>query len=360
MFSVRIFCRVSSLPSQFQGFPKITSRLATKHFATMASPDHSKWKFNHTMLRVKDPQKSLEYYKLLGLTQINKLSFPDNKFDLYFLAYDGPESASTGAHWTDREGVIELTHNYGSESDSSFKINNGNSDPGKGFGHICISVDNIQAACQRIEDAGYKFQKKLTDGRMRSIAFALDPDGYWVEIIGQKNVDETKDITTTETSGYRMNHSMIRVKDADKSLKFYQEVLGMTLMRTSEQKEAKFNLYFLGYPGSYGVPDPNESKNGVNPLAGKEGLLELTWNYGTEKEEGQIYHNGNDEPQGFGHICVSVDDLDAACKYMDEKNVNWKKRLTDGRMKNVAFVLDPDNYWIEVIQNEKLKRTSNW
>ena len=41
-----------------------------------------------------------------------------------------------------------------------------------------ISVDAIQAACQRIEDAGYKFQKKLTDGRMRSIAFALDPDGY--------------------------------------------------------------------------------------------------------------------------------------------------------------------------------------
>lgn len=47
--------------------------------------DHSKWKFNHTMLRVKDPQKSLEYYKLLGLSLVNKLEFPDNKFDLYFL-----------------------------------------------------------------------------------------------------------------------------------------------------------------------------------------------------------------------------------------------------------------------------------
>lgn len=47
--------------------------------------DQSKWKLNHTMLRVKDPQKSLEYYKLLGLSVINKLQFPDNKFDLYFL-----------------------------------------------------------------------------------------------------------------------------------------------------------------------------------------------------------------------------------------------------------------------------------
>ncbi len=47
--------------------------------------DHSKWKFNHTMLRVKDPQKSLDYYKLLGLSLVNKIEFPDNKFDLYFL-----------------------------------------------------------------------------------------------------------------------------------------------------------------------------------------------------------------------------------------------------------------------------------
>ncbi|KAK5452914.1 Lactoylglutathione lyase [Exophiala xenobiotica] len=322
--------------------------------------DHSKWKFNHTMLRVKDPQKSLDYYKLLGLSLVNKIEFPDNKFDLYFLAYDGPKSASPGSHWTDREGVLELTHNYGSESDPDFTINNGNKDPHKGFGHICVSVDNIQAACQRIEDAGYKFQKKLTDGRMRSIAFALDPDGYWVEIIGQKNVDETKDITTTDTSAYRFNHSMIRVKDPEKSLKFYQEVMGMSLLRTSEQKEAGFTLYFLGYPGDFAIPKPEDTPNGVNPLAGKEGLLELTWNYGTEKQDGKVYHNGNDQPQGFGHICISVDDLDKACQFMEEKGVNWKKRLTDGRMKNVAFVLDPDEYWVEIIQNEKLKKSNDW
>jgi hypothetical protein len=53
-------------------------------FVTMAT-DQGKWKFNHTMLRVKDPQRSLEYYKFLGLSQINKMSNPDSKFDLYFL-----------------------------------------------------------------------------------------------------------------------------------------------------------------------------------------------------------------------------------------------------------------------------------
>lgn len=130
------------------------------------------------MLRIKDPKRSLAFYELLGMKEVHKLKFPDNKFDLYFLAYDHKTSSSHGNHWTDREGIVELTHNYGSENDDNFKIHNGNSDP-KGFGHICVSVDNIQAACQRIEDAGYKFQKKLSDGKMRSIAFALDPDGYW-------------------------------------------------------------------------------------------------------------------------------------------------------------------------------------
>ncbi len=67
-----------------------------------------------------------------------------------------------------------------------------------------ISVDNIQAACQRIEDAGYKFQKKLTDGRMRHIAFALDPDGYWVEIVSQKSLEATEGLTTTDLTTYRM------------------------------------------------------------------------------------------------------------------------------------------------------------
>ena len=89
---------------------------------------------------------------------------------------------------------------------------------------------------------------------------------------------------------------MIRVKDPQKSLKFYQEVLGMSLFRTHEAPSAGFNLYFLGYPGEQGVPQDGKTSD-------REGLLELTWNYGTEKDENFSYHNGNDQPQGFGHIC---------------------------------------------------------
>jgi len=310
----------------------------------------AKYLFNHTMLRVKDPKESVKFYEFLGMKQILKLDFPENKFSLFFLAYDDSDSASTDLHWSDRQGVLELTHNYGTENDQDFKVANGNSDLGRGFGHICVSVDNIQAACKRLEDAGHKFQKKLSDGRMKHIAFVLDPDGYWVEIIGQNQADTTEDVKETMTGTYRLNHTMIRVKNVEASLKFYQETMGMTLLRTSENPDNKFNLYFLGYPGAATPPSP----------AQREGLLELTWNYGTEKDPNFKYHDGNAEPQGFGHIAVTVDDLDEACKRFDEKGVSWKKRLTEGRMKNVAFILDPDGYWIELLQNERLKRSNDW
>jgi lactoylglutathione lyase len=155
-------------------------------------------------LRVKDPKRSVAFYEYLGMKLIQKLPNPDAKFDLYFLAYDSPKAVSHGNHWTDREGIVELTHNYGTEDDAEYKITNGNTDPYKGFGHLCISVDNIQAACQRLEDAGYKFQKKLTDGRMRHIAFVLDPDGYWIEVIGQKPLEETEKAEHTDVDTYRM------------------------------------------------------------------------------------------------------------------------------------------------------------
>lgn len=142
---------------------------------------------------------------------------------------------------------------------------------------------------------------------MKSIAFALDPDGYWVEIIGQKPVEKTEGIKETDITTYRMNHTMIRVKDPEKSLKFYQEVLGMSLLRTKKNKDAEFNLYFLGYPGDKGVP--TATANNVNPIADREGILELTWNYGTEKQADFKYHNGNDEPQGFGHVCKSYNSV---------------------------------------------------
>ncbi|KAK8878994.1 Glyoxalase/Bleomycin resistance protein/Dihydroxybiphenyl dioxygenase [Apiospora arundinis] len=358
MSTLRAFQRIRLQTGLLSQTPRIIAASASRTFATMAATTDTKnYKFNHSMLRVKDPKASVKFYEFLGMSLIKKLEFPDNKFDLYFLAYDSPGALSSGNTTFDREGVVELTHNYGTENDENFTVNNGNKDPHRGFGHICISVDNIQAACNRIEQAGYKFQKKLTDGRMKHIAFALDPDNYWVEIVslkmdtkGADDPDEPSDPSATDVGTYRMHHTMVRVKDAEKSLKFYQETMGMTLLRTLEQESAGFNLYFLGYPGTKGDSFSTDY----------EGLLELTWNYGTEKDESFKYHDGNAQPQGFGHICVSVDNLDAACERLENMKVNWKKRLTDGRMKNVAFVLDPDGYWIEIVQNERFAGKSNF
>ncbi|RPB08452.1 lactoylglutathione lyase [Morchella conica CCBAS932] len=317
----------------------------------------SSYRMNHTMLRVKDPSKSVKFYEdNFGMSLIRKLDFEEAKFSLYFLAFDSPQAVSHGKEWTDREGLLELTHNYGTENDPEYKVNNGNAEPHRGFGHIAFSVDNIEHACARLESNGVSFQKKLADGRQKNIAFALDPDGYWVELIAQEG--SRADATTTDLQSYRFNHTMIRVKDPEKSLQFYRSVLGMSLLRTMERPEAKFNLYFLGYRQP-GYLEGHHTGEG-NPLASMEGLVELTWNYGTENDENFKYHNGNDQPQGFGHLCISVDDLDASCARFEDLNVNWKKRLTDGRMKSVAFILDPDNYWIEVIQNEKLKSRANW
>ncbi|WEW58186.1 Lactoylglutathione lyase [Emydomyces testavorans] len=318
--------------------------------------DTSTYKLNHSMIRVKDPKRSLEFYKFLGLSQIHKLDFEDAKFSLYFLAYDSPNSLSGTRHLTDRNGVLELTHNYGTENDPNYTVANGNTEPHRGFGHIAISVDNIELACKRLEDAGYPFQKKLTEGKMRNIAFVKDPDGYWVEIIRRTDDENVSGaVSQTDPTSYRLNHTMLRVKDPEASLKYYREVLGMELVREMKNEAAGFNLYFLGYPAS----NPPAKTSASNPVAEWEGLLELTWNYGTEKQEGRVYHDGNSEPKGFGHICISVDDLDAACARFESLNVNWKKRLTDGRMKHIAFILDPDGYWIEIIQNETLKSKSN-
>ncbi|PRP86645.1 hypothetical protein PROFUN_05124 [Planoprotostelium fungivorum] len=312
--------------------------------------DPSKYILNHSMLRVKDIEASLKFYRdLLGMSVIHKIDFQEAKFSLYFLAYETEENK--GKHWTSRPGILELTHNWGTEKDEAFHYHNGNTEP-KGFGHVCISVDNIQPACARLEAAGVKFQKKLSDGRQKDIAFALDPDNYWVELISQKTKFPEGSLKADEThsTNYRFNHTMIRVKDPKASLQFYQDVFGMKLARTSVHESAKFTLYFLAYLDG----EAPTAEGGVNPISDRESVLELTHNWGTESDpEFKGYVNGNSEPhRGFGHICFSVDHLEAACKRLEDKNVKWQKKLTDGRMKTVAFVLDPDNYWVEIIAQD--------
>jgi lactoylglutathione lyase len=69
--------------------------------------------------------------------------------------------------------VLELTHNHGSENDSTFRVNNGNVEPHRGFGHLAVMTSDVYAACEELERKGVKFQKRPDEGRMKGLAFVL-------------------------------------------------------------------------------------------------------------------------------------------------------------------------------------------
>lgn len=147
---------------------------------------------SQTMLRIRDPEKSLPFYRdVLGMTLLNRFDFPEMKFSLYFMAFhraetDGPipEDKVARAEYTFRQkAALELTHNWGTESDPAFAgYHNGNSEP-RGFGHIGITVPDVYAACERLENLGVEFIKRPAEGKMKGLGFIKDPDGYWIEIL---------------------------------------------------------------------------------------------------------------------------------------------------------------------------------
>jgi len=152
-----------------------------------------------------------------------------------------------------------------------------------------------------------------------------------------------------ETTGFRLNHCMLRIKDPEVSLGFYAKVFGMSVLRRLDFGELGFSLYFLACLEEDDEVPAEAAARSAWTFAQK-GLLEFTHNWGSEEQEGRIYHDGNAEPQGFGHICFSVPDLHAAVAWFDDNDVEFIKRPEQGKMKDVVFVKDPDGYWIEVVQ----------
>lgn len=150
------------------------------------------------------------------------------------------------------------------------------------------------------------------------------------------------------TENFIFNHSMIRIKAPEASLDFYTRVIGMQLLRKDDFEEHQFSLYFLGFVDKDEQVPEDEAKR-KQWVANRSGILELTHNHGTEDDPDAGYHSGNDEPKGFGHLCISVPDFEAAIQWFDDNNVVYQKRPEDGFMKNIAFIKDPDGYWIEII-----------
>jgi len=124
----------------------------------------------------------------------------------------------------------------------------------------------------------------------------------------------------------RLLHTMLRVANLQRSIKFYTQVLGMQLLRTSENPEYKYSLAFVGYEG--------------NPAQAE---IELTYNWGVES-----YEVGT----AYGHIALGVPDAYAACEKIRASggNVTREAGPVKGGSTVIAFVTDPDGYKIELIQ----------
>ena len=126
----------------------------------------------------------------------------------------------------------------------------------------------------------------------------------------------------------RILHTMLRVGDLQRSIDFYTKVLGMKLLRTSENPEYKYTLAFVGYGNN---PDHAE--------------LELTYNWGTT-----AYDMGT----AYGHIAISADDIHATCSKVRENggNITREPGPVKGGSTVIAFVTDPDGYKVELIERK--------
>lgn len=117
----------------------------------------NEYNFSQTMLRVKDPIKSLEFYQRLGMHLLHERHFDD--FSLYFLASSNvPHDNDTNVKKLFAP-VLELTHNHGTETNNDFRHYNGNEEGRQGFGHVGFLVDDVYQACDAIRKMGYGFRK---------------------------------------------------------------------------------------------------------------------------------------------------------------------------------------------------------
>jgi lactoylglutathione lyase len=125
----------------------------------------------------------------------------------------------------------------------------------------------------------------------------------------------------------RILHTMLRVGDLDRSINFYTNVLGMKLLRKSENKEYAYTLAFIGYA--------DESESAV---------IELTYNWDTSE-----YDLGN----AYGHIAIGTDDIYATCEEIRSAGgeIIREPGPVKGGTTEIAFVKDPDGYSIELINS---------
>lgn len=338
-------------------------------------------RFQQTMLRIKDPKVSVPWYiESFGMTLIHWIDFPQWKFTVYFLEVlaEGQQVPPCTLEKATKESeqylftmaghAIELTHNHGSEEDPLYKTWNGNTgkdaiganyaeEPAyRGFGHIGFNCDDVQDAVCKLQEKDVPIYKRPSAGKTKGHGIVLDPDGYRIEIHQRK-------AALGWSPYYNLSQTMLRVKDGPKSVEWYTKHMGFTLvdrkvvddkysvfrLASLTQKEVEEALKLSG-EGADILQDPSKP-NGLQGVL-FHNVLTLFWNHGTESNPDFKAHDGNAQPQGFGHIGLIMDNLTDACAKMEADGVSMKKRPSDGNMRDLAFVYDPDGYWVELIDRK--------
>ncbi|WP_379547915.1 VOC family protein [Qipengyuania sp. DSG2-2] len=141
-------------------------------------------RYLHTMIRVTDPQKTVDFFKLIGLEETRRFDSEKGRYTLIFLAAPGQEGVAE----------LELTYNWPPEDGSAPESYDG----GRNFGHLAYRVDNIYETCQRLMDAGVTINRPPRDGHM---AFVRSPDGISIELLQEGNLEPEEPWASMENTG---------------------------------------------------------------------------------------------------------------------------------------------------------------
>ena len=245
----------------------------------------------HTMVRVEDLEESVEWYQ----EHLNYEEFGRSEADTFTLSFLGPE----GADEDDAEPLLELTYNHDGRTYTM----------GDAWGHLAVRVDDVYDAYEELMASGVEDYRD-PDSCGGSYAFVKDPQGHEIEIVERD-----------EGPRWGIDHTMIRVEDADEAIGWYARKLDYELVRRYEGDS--FSLYFM---------KPEGASDQVMDL-------ELTYNH-----DGRSYEMGD----AWGHMAIAYPDLEETWEtlmnreaedYRDPESCDW----------NYAFTKDPDGHELEVV-----------
>ncbi len=141
-------------------------------------------RFLHSMIRVTDPQATVDFFRLIGLEEVRRADVEAGRFTLIFLAAPGQEGVAE----------LELTYNWPPEDGSQPEHYDG----GRNFGHLAYRVENIYETCAAIANAGHTIHRPPRDGRM---AFVKTPDGISIELLQDGQLEPQEPWASMENIG---------------------------------------------------------------------------------------------------------------------------------------------------------------